>query len=150
MTAADRTLDDQARIRELTEQWAETVRSRDVERIMQIYADDVRAFDAVAQLQFKGKAAYKAHWQACMEQCPAQGSMQFKIDQLQVETGGDLGLAHYLCYCGGTDEKGEEQGSWMRVTVGWRRIGGEWKITHDHFSAPFDMKTGETLFKLQP
>jgi ketosteroid isomerase-like protein len=28
--------------------------------------------------------------------------------------------------------------TWMRVTVGYRRINGQWKSVHDHISIPFN------------
>jgi hypothetical protein len=28
--------------------------------------------------------------------------------------------------------------TWMRVTVGYRRIDGKWKVTHEHVSVPFN------------
>ncbi len=29
-------------------------------------------------------------------------------------------------------------------------MNGKWKIMHEHYSVPFDMKTGNTLFDLKP
>ncbi|MCZ3003834.1 nuclear transport factor 2 family protein, partial [Acinetobacter baumannii] len=57
-------------INTLIEQWKQAVVAKDVEQIVSFYAEDIVAFDAVNALQFKGKAAYRAHWQACMEFCP--------------------------------------------------------------------------------
>ena len=59
-------------------------------------------------------------------------------------------FAHWLNRCGGTDEKGEEKSSWMRVTAGYRRIKGSWRIVHEHFSAPFDIASGKAMFGLEP
>ena len=36
------------------------------------------------------------------------------------------------------------------MTQGYRRIGGQWRIVHDHFSAPFNPETAQALFELQP
>src|SRR5262249_54360484 len=29
---------------------------------------------------------------------------------------------------------------WVRAIAGYRKIDGKWRITHEHFSAPFEMK----------
>ncbi|MFK8331304.1 YybH family protein [Pseudomonas sp. BJa5] len=136
-------------IRQLIEQWIPTVRSRDVDAITAPYADNIRAFDAVKALQFQGKAAYRAHWQACMEHCP--GEMVFEVEQLQIQATPELAIAHWLNRCGpATPEGGEDQSCYMRVTVGYQRIGGQWQVIHEHWSAPFDMESGAALFSLKP
>lgn len=48
-------------IKSLIEQWKHAVVSRDIDQIVSFYADDIVSFDAVTALQFKGKAAYRAH-----------------------------------------------------------------------------------------
>ncbi|MOA70344.1 hypothetical protein D3C78_1991570 [compost metagenome] len=53
-------------------------------------------------------------------------------------------------HCGGADEQGQVKGSWMRATAGYQRIGGQWRIVHEHWSAPFDMASGAALSELQP
>ncbi|MDU3957500.1 YybH family protein, partial [Pseudomonas aeruginosa] len=51
-------------IRQLIEDWRAAVRASDVPRIVSYYAEDIVAFDAILQLQFKGRDAYQKHWQA--------------------------------------------------------------------------------------
>ncbi|KJK06140.1 MULTISPECIES: nuclear transport factor 2 family protein [Pseudomonas] len=136
-------------IRQLIEAWIPAVRARDIPAIIAPYADDILAFDAIKQLQFKGKAAYRAHWQTCMEHCP--GEMVFEMEQLQIHATPDLAFAHWLNRCGPpVEEGGEDKSCYMRATVGYQRIGGQWKVIHEHWSAPFDMETGAALFSLKP
>lgn len=138
----------QEAIRETIEAWTRAVRAKDIDAIMAHYAADCRDFDAVAQLQFRGREAYKAHWQACMEFC--QGPHTFEPHELEIAAAEDLAFSHFLTHCGGTNEQGEQQSGWLRTTLCMRRIDGQWLIVHDHFSVPFDMKSGELLFNLQP
>ena len=133
-------------IRQLIEHWIQAVRERDVERIVAPYADDIVAFDAIKALQFKGKAAYRDHWELCMGFCT--GPMVFEVAQLTVHADAELALAHWLNRCGPADD--ESQCGFMRVSVGYRRVGGQWKVIHEHWSAPFDMESGTALFNLQP
>lgn len=133
-------------IRQLIEHWVQAVRDRDVERIVAPYADDIVAFDAIKALQFKGKSAYRDHWVLCMGLCT--GPMVFDVAQLTVHADDELALAHWLNRCGPADD--QSQCGFMRVSVGYRRVGGQWRVIHEHWSAPFDMETGTALFNLQP
>jgi hypothetical protein len=31
-----------------------------------------------------------------------------------------------------------------------RKIGGQWKVTHEHLSVPYEMETGKASFDLKP
>lgn len=128
--------------------WADAVGRSDVPAIMAHYADDVLAFDAVQTLQFKGARAYGEHWKACMEMCP--GPMVFQLRDPVIHVAGDFATAYGLIRCGMIDEQGKEQASWMRMTSVYRRKGDRWLIEHEHFSAPFDMKSWKAMFDLQP
>lgn len=140
----------QAAIAQLYESWLKAVRHQDLDGILACYADDVVAFDAILALQFRGKNAYRDHWQACMEFCPAgDKQMIFEMSGLKVESAGDLAFAHALMRCG--HQEGEHvEASWMRMSSGLRRQGGQWRIAHEHFSAPFDMPSGKAMFHLTP
>jgi uncharacterized protein (TIGR02246 family) len=140
--------DSEDQLRGLLASWLKAVHAKDVDRIASHYTPDILAFDAVAQLQFKGVDAYRKHWKACMDLC--DGAMTFEMHDLAIEADGNVAFAHYLTRCGGTDAHGEEKACWMRVSVGCRRAQDRWAIAHEHFSAPFDMETGKALFDLQP
>src|SRR5690606_11400771 len=57
-------------LKALVDSWEAANRAGDVEAILGHYADDLVAFDAILQLQFKGREVYKAHWKSCLEMCP--------------------------------------------------------------------------------
>ena len=38
----------------------------------------------------------------------------------------------------------------MRVTVCYRRMGGEWRVVHEHVSLPFDPMTGQVSYITDP
>lgn len=139
--------DDQAQIRGLLDDWARAAMAGDIDGIMAHYTPGIRAFDAVLQLQFRGTDAYREHWRSCLAMCP--GPMIFEIHELDVDIEGDLALSHCLARCGAVMD-GEERSSWMRGTIGHRRIGGRWMIVHEHWSAPFDPESGKVLFDLEP
>ena len=135
-------------IRELVSQYVSAVTAKDVARIASLYSDDVVAFDAILALQFIGKAAYMEHWQTCMGFAP--GDMHFAMHQLTVEATEQLAFSHSISQCGCENADGDMQTGWMRSTQCWRNTGDGWKIAHEHFSAPFDVETGQALCNLQP
>ncbi len=129
------------------DQWLQAIKRSDLAAIRSHYAEDVRAFDAIKQLQFK-QADYFAHWQQCLEMCP--NHLAFDLKDILIRHSADLAIMHALLYCAGSNDKGEVQGCWMRVTQAWQHQQGQWRIFHDHFSVPFDMVSGAALFNLQP
>ena len=148
MAPKDSIVTDEIQIRDLIDGWADAVRAKDVDRIMSQYSPDVLAFDAISQLQFKGVDAYRKHWEACLSMC--SGPSFFEIHDLDITAGDGLAFCHALNRCGGTGEDGQEKVCWMRMTVCYRKIDGDWKVVHEHFSSPFDMGSGKALFELQP
>lgn len=135
-------------IRVLIESLLQAARDKEPDRIMAHYAPDIRAFDAVTAVQFKGSDVYRKHWEACLDMC--QGPMILEAHDLDIAVEGDLAFCHYLVHCSGTNDDGEEETGWMRATTCWRRTGGEWRIVHEHHSAPFDMASGKALTDLTP
>lgn len=134
-------------IRNTLEAWAEAIRFRDVERIFSYYSPDIVAFDAIAQLQFKGGDAYREHWETCMTMCT--GAMIFELHELQIAADAELAFAHALNRCGGTGPDGKECCGWMRMSSCLRKRDGRWLIVHEHFSAPFDPQSNAALW-LEP
>ncbi len=141
--------DERSAIEALLKRWEQAACASDLDAVMACYTDDLVAYDAVLQLQFRGAAAYRAHWQRCMEMCPG-GTLFEMAEPAIVADGGTLAFAHYLLRCGGPDEHGELKTSWLRGTVGLRRGADGWRIAHEHISVPFDMQSGKALFDLTP
>jgi ketosteroid isomerase-like protein len=147
MYGATRSSTVRTEVRSLLDGWVEAVTAQDLDRIMACYVDDVRAFDAIAQLQFTGRDAYREHWKICFTMCE---SMAFEIHDLDITAADDVAFAHYLARCGGIGPDGKEHLGWMRATVGCRKVAGRWLVTHEHYSAPFDPESGKALFDLTP
>ncbi len=39
---------------------------------------------------------------------------------------------------------------WVRATVCFRKTAGEWTVTHEHDSVPFDVESGKASLDLKP
>ncbi len=135
-------------ISDLVHRWAEGARAGDLDKIMSCYAPDVVAFDAVTALQFKGREAYRDHWEYCMGF--AEGDMIMEVHELTIAFSGDVAFAHFINRCGCVGADGKEQVGWMRATMCFRRTEEAWRIVHEHHSMPFDPQTGKMLGDLQP
>lgn len=135
-------------IRDLVNQYVSAVRAKDVARVASLYSEDVVAFDAILALQFIGKAAYIEHWHTCMGY--AKGDTLYEVHQLKVVAGSELAFSHSINLCGCANEQGKMETSWMRSTQCWQNSANGWKIVHEHFSAPFDVESGQAMFNLQP
>jgi ketosteroid isomerase-like protein len=59
--------------------------------------------------------------------------------------------AHSLNRLSGTLKNGTTtSGFWVRATVCFQKINGDWFIAHDQVSVPIDLATGAALLNLEP
>ena len=61
-----------------------------------------------------------------------KGPISFVPNNLEVTAGGDVAFASCLIRCEGTSGGRVD----LRLTVGLRKIAGEWTIMHEHHSVP--------------
>jgi ketosteroid isomerase-like protein len=62
----------------------------------------------------------------------------FDIEELAVTAGQDVAFAVAIMRCGpdSSSNPADKDGFLFRLTVGLRRVGGDWRITHEHHSQP--------------
>ena len=132
---------DEQAIRELIESRADAMRFKNAEAAVQLLADDIVAFEMVPPLATPSAAVTDvqamADWFAGWE-----GPIQIEIRDFIVHAEGDVAFAHSLNRLAGTRLGGGQTDIWMRSTLGFRRISGEWRIVHGHTSVPFDPADG--------
>jgi ketosteroid isomerase-like protein len=126
----------------------EAVRMADLEGVMSIYAPDVATFDIVAPLQKIGADEKRDNWKDVF--ATYQRPLGYEIRDLKIAVGGEVAFAHSLNRISGTLRNGSEIGQWLRWTACFRKLGGDWRIVHDHVSVPTDFATGKALLGLQP
>jgi len=139
---------DEAKIRELTDDWANALRDKDIERLMSHYAPDVVVFGVMPPLQYTGAALHRNRWEQSI--AAFMGPIGYEIRDLNVTTAGDIAFSHSVNRISGKMKSGETGGNWMRVTVCFRKIDGRWLTTHEHVSVPFDMNSGKASLDLEP
>jgi len=134
MGAGKHTMRAEAQIRPLIEAWAKAVRAQDIDGIMANHARDILLFDVPPPVQLRGADAYRKSWHRFFEWF--QGSGVFGIGELKVNAGDDVAFCHGLIRCGGTETNGQKVELTVRLTVGLRRIDGQWMVMHEHHSEP--------------
>ena len=130
----DRRTNDEAAIRELVESWARAVRIKNLNGILANHSTDVLMFDVPPPLQSSGIEAYKKTWDMFFSW--SQDSGVFDITEMNITAGDDVAFVTALMRCAGTEENGERIDLEFRLTMGLRKIGGQWIVMHEHHSIP--------------
>lgn len=127
--------DDEARIRTLIERWAQAVHAGDLSAVVADHATDIVMFDVPPPRDgVRGIDAYRATWPPFFD-WQRQGAV-FEIVDLVITAGEDVAFAHALLRCGVPAELENDPGNRLRLTIGLRREGGRWIVTHEHHSFP--------------
>ena len=113
-------------IRELIENWAAAVRSKDMEGALAHHADDIVMFDVPLPLQSRGMDEYRKTWELFFA-TNRGGPGSFELTDVRI-TAGDT-----IAYCHGLLKIFD---STARLTMGLRKEGGQWLVAHEHHSYP--------------
>lgn len=134
-------------IRRLIDTWVEAVRARDSRGMVSGVAADVVLFDVVNPLQSRGVEMLQQRGEEWL--ASFQGPVGYEMKDLQITAGEDVAFCHSLNHVSVMGAKGKVD-MWWRATVGFRKIDGQWMVTHEHSSVPFDMGTGKASLNLKP
>ena len=128
----------EAEVRKAVERLAESLRQKDVNKALSAYAPDNVQFLLAPPLQYAG--ANKIDAKSLKEWFDTfEGPIGFEIGELSVTADDDLAFAHGLNRMSGKKKSGEKADLWVRETLCFRKIDGEWKVTHQHELVPFHM-----------
>jgi len=127
---------DEVRIEALLERWADAVRRHDVPAILAHHDRDMVMFDLPPPLQCRGIEAYEQTWDLLFRY--HQPGTAFDFRELTVTAGADIAFAVAIMWCGpdSSSTAKDIDGFLFRLTVGLRKIDGDWVIAHEHHSLP--------------
>lgn len=122
-------------IRAVLDALSKALRDKDTNAVTRHFADGNVQFTLAPPLQHIGSdadglAAWFDTW---------AGPIGYGIEDLTVETGGDIAFCHGLARMTGTKTDGEVVDLWFRDTICLRREADAWRIVHRHESVPFYM-----------
>jgi len=125
---------DEARIRARIDAVAQAIRVKDVNALMTHYTPDTLIFDLMP-LQTLGIDAYRRNFEAWFGS--VEGPIEFEIHDLRIATRDDVAFGHYTSRIRYRRKTGAQTEYRVRVSVGLRKVGGDWLIGHEHVSLPF-------------
>jgi uncharacterized protein (TIGR02246 family) len=129
---------EESAIRAVIETWARAMRAKDAGAVVSQYAADNVKFILAPPLQYTKDHPFDKNglekWFSTF-----QGPIDYENRDLKITAGNDVAFCHSLNRMMATTTKGEKVDLWFRDTLGFRKIDGQWKITHEHSSVPFYM-----------
>lgn len=125
---------DEDAIRELIQRWAKAVREKDLDGILAHHAADMVMFDVPPPFESKGIKAYRATWDLFYSVQPEP--IVFEIDRMEVTAGTEVAFVIALMHCREHGKNGKLTRLNFRLTMGLRKIKGQWMIVHEHHSIP--------------
>ncbi len=132
MTRAAEQRASEAAIRSLIERWASAVRAGDLDGVLADHSEDIQMFDVPPPSELRSIEAYRETWPPFFEWLK-QGAA-FEVVSLDVTPGADVAFATALLRCGTEEELREDPDNLLRLTIGLRKEGGRWVVSHEHHS----------------
>ena len=126
--------DDEAAVRDVVEAWASAVRRRDYAGILQSHSPDFVMFDVPPPFKSVGLEAYRKTWDLFFSW--SSEPVPFEIQEMDVTAGADVAFAVATMGCAGPGSNGKPEPLDFRLTMGLKKIDGQWKIAHEHHSVP--------------
>ena len=128
---------EETEIRAQIDAWGAALRAKHLEKIVSRYAPDAVTADLAPPLWNRGADALRKNFGEWFRSWI--GPIGFEMRDVHVTTSGDVAFARMLNHIQGMRTNGEATDVWVRATVCFRKIGGEWKVVHEHVSVPFYM-----------
>jgi len=139
---------DEAAIQGLLDDCTRSLRDKNIEGVMSIYAQEVVSFDLVPPLRYMGADEYRKRWEEVF--LVYQGPIDYEIHDLNITVGDDVAFTHSLNRISGTMNNGQKTDLWVRCTACFRKINGKWLIMHQQVSVPVDLENGKAVLDLKP
>jgi ketosteroid isomerase-like protein len=137
-----------SQIRNFMDKWGEAVRHKDSIELTSNVAPDVILFDVVNPLRYSGATSLKKRAEEWFSSF--RGPIGFEVRDLSITASDDVAFCHSLNRVVGTSTQGTDIDMWWRATLGFRKVNGQWLVTHEHSSVPFDTGSGTASLDLRP
>jgi len=125
---------EEAAVRDVVQSWMSAVRRRDYEGILRHHSSDIVLFDVPPPFQSQGLQAYRESWDLFFSW--SSDPVPYEVAEMSVTAGSDVAFVVATMHCAEPGPNGEQKGLDFRLTIGLRKIDGQWTITHEHHSIP--------------
>lgn len=135
---------DRETIEQLFDRYREAVHAKDVDAFASLFDDDVHVFDMWGRWSYDGLDEWRkmaAEWFGSL----GSDTAVVEFDDVQTIVGDGVAAAHAFVTFKGVSADGVESRS-MNNRLTWtlrKTDDGEWKVIHEHTSAPIDFETGK-------
>ncbi|MET0455807.1 MAG: nuclear transport factor 2 family protein [Mycobacterium sp.] len=122
-------------IRAVVTRWVDAIVGTDLDGVVAHHSDDIVMFDVPPPYDgIRGIEDYRGSWPPFFDFI--RSGATFELLELNVEAGEDVAFAYGLLRCGGEKEFAKNPDNRLRLTMGLRKVDGEWTIAHEHHSFP--------------
>jgi len=121
-------------IKQLLASWSDAVRRKDYDGILKNHSRNVLMFDVPPPFQSEGIDAYRKTWDLFFGWMTSPP--RFELCDVRITAGQEVAFVTAHGKCLGPNGKGREEELDFRLTLGLRKIAGEWIIGHEHHSVP--------------
>jgi ketosteroid isomerase-like protein len=125
---------DEMEIGALIDRWVAAIRAENREAIRAEHDSEILMFDVPPPFLSQGMDAYMATWELFFSR--AERAASFGLRDVKVTAGKDVGFATATGRCVDFDAAGKRDELAFRLTMGFRKIAGRWRIVHEHHSVP--------------
>jgi len=125
---------DEVDIRKLIARWATAVRDRDRTGIRTEHVSDILLLDVPPPLFSQRLDYYMATWERFLSW--SDKPVAFDFHDVRITAGKDVAFATALGRCAGVDANSKREELEFRLTICFRKIGGRWRVMHEHHSLP--------------
>lgn len=123
----------EAEIRAMLDGWSAAVRAHDLAGATRGRSADIVMFDVPEPLQAKGMDAYRDTWRLYFKD---PGSRLFELRETEIVADGSVAWVRAVLRCT------TEEAPAGRLTMGLRRVAGDWVVEHEHHSFPLPLSGG--------
>jgi uncharacterized protein (TIGR02246 family) len=132
---------DKAAIQALEDTYNEGFNSKDVDKVMSVYAPGKQlfVFDVVPPREYRGWEAYKKDFEGLFSSFP--GPMKNTISEQTIHVVGSIAYGHNIQTGEFVGKDGSTVKLIVRTTDIYRKMNGKWLIVEEHNSVLVDMDT---------
>lgn len=128
------TQQDEAELRRLLAAWNAAFEAKDANSLTANYLSVSVLYDAIPPYKVVGKDAIRQFWANILPHFPEKFRSEHR--DLTFHISGDVALVYGLHHFVTTPADHQCGQTWVRRTIGFRRIDGNWKVVHEHVSLP--------------
>jgi ketosteroid isomerase-like protein len=128
---------EETEIRAQIDAYTAALRAKRVDDVVSHYASDAVTADLAPPLWNRGADTLRRKFEDWFRSWI--GAIGIEMRNVHVTASGDVAFARMLNRIHGMRTDGTATDVWVRATVCFRKIDGEWKVAHEHVSVPFYM-----------